>query len=69
MLCPDPSEPSHARASVDRLPRELRTVLLLRIVAGLSVTRCAEVLQLTEEEVRWHQHRALDRLRANFSDR
>lgn len=57
------SAPSPARAAVDRLPRDLRTVLLLRIVSGLSVARCVQLLCVTEEEVRLRQHRALHLLR------
>lgn len=59
--------PSRARASlVDRLPDELRIVLLLRIVQGRSVAECAQVLTMTEGQVLLTQHRALSVLRARL---
>lgn len=59
--------PRRARGTVvDRLPDELRIVLVLRILQGRSVAECAEVLLMTEDQVRLVQHRALSVLRAHL---
>lgn len=51
---------------MDRLPDELRIVLVLRIVERRSVPRCAEILGMTEEQVRLTQYRALSVLRSQL---
>ncbi|NMD57046.1 MULTISPECIES: sigma factor-like helix-turn-helix DNA-binding protein [Tsukamurella] len=59
--------PCRARVTaVDRLPDELRIVLVLRIQQGRSVAECADVLMMTEDQVRLVQHRALSVLRAHL---
>ncbi|WP_255449988.1 sigma factor-like helix-turn-helix DNA-binding protein [Skermania sp. ID1734] len=45
------------------LPRELREVLLLRLVVGFSVEDAAGALGVSHGAVRVRQHRALARLK------
>ena len=56
------------RACVDALNPEQRKVLLLRIVAGLSASETAEILDTTEVTVRSLQLRALRTLRTIWKE-
>lgn len=51
------------RTLLDVLPSNQRTILLLRVVVGLSTHETADVLGSTPGAVRVAQHRALTRLR------
>lgn len=52
-----------ARVLLDRLPENLRELLLLRIAVGLSAEETGRALGMTPGAVRVAQHRALSRLR------
>lgn len=69
----DPSVDVEQRERVEMLLADLtdeqREVVLLRIVAGLGVEETAEVTGRRPGAVRTLQHRALTRLRRNFSQR
>lgn len=56
-------EAARARDLVDRLPRNQRELVLLRVVAGLSAEETGNVLGMSAGAVRVAQHRALARLR------
>jgi RNA polymerase sigma-70 factor (ECF subfamily) len=49
---------------LDRLPENLRELLLLRVAVGLSAEETGRALGMTPGAVRVAQHRALSRLRA-----
>lgn len=48
---------------LDRLPENLRELLVLRVAVGLSAEETGRVLEMTPGAVRVAQHRALSRLR------
>jgi RNA polymerase sigma-70 factor (ECF subfamily) len=52
-----------ANALLDRLPSNLRELLLLRVAVGLSAEETGRALGMTPGAVRVAQHRALARLR------
>jgi RNA polymerase sigma-70 factor (ECF subfamily) len=52
-----------AKALLDRLPSNLRELLLLRVAVGLSAEETGRALGMTPGAVRVAQHRALARLR------
>ena len=54
--------------AIDRLPASYRAVVLLRDVEHMSTTEVAEVLDLTEENVRVRLHRARVSLRRELSE-
>lgn len=72
-----PVEPSQAaavdhrrlRTHVDRLPEDLREVILLRYLDGLSFSDIADRLQMSKNGVFARHERALDLLRATFAPR
>jgi RNA polymerase sigma-70 factor, ECF subfamily len=49
--------------AIDDLPESFRTVLVLRLLEGMSVEETAEALRITPETVKTRLHRARDRLR------
>jgi RNA polymerase sigma-70 factor (ECF subfamily) len=51
------------RSLLDRLPDNLRELLLLRVAVGLSAEETGRALGMTPGAVRVAQHRALSRLR------
>jgi RNA polymerase sigma-70 factor (ECF subfamily) len=55
-----------------RLPAKLRSALLLRTQAGLTFEEIAEVLQVSEETVRWRvfkaRHLLMNELKAHLDD-
>jgi len=51
------------RSLLDRLPQNLRELLLLRVAVGLSAEETGRALGMTPGAVRVAQHRALGRLR------
>jgi RNA polymerase sigma-70 factor (ECF subfamily) len=53
-----------AQSLLDRLPENLRELLLLRVAVGLSAEETGRALGMTPGAVRVAQHRALSRLRA-----
>jgi RNA polymerase sigma-70 factor (ECF subfamily) len=53
-----------AQTLLDRLPENLRELLLLRVAVGLSAEETGRALGMTPGAVRVAQHRALSRLRA-----
>ena len=53
-----------AHALLDRLPSNLRELLVLRVAVGLSAEETGRALGMTPGAVRVAQHRALSRLRA-----
>jgi RNA polymerase sigma-70 factor (ECF subfamily) len=57
-------EAQRARALLERLPKHLRELLILRVVTGLSAQETGNVLGMSAGAVRVAQHRALARLRA-----
>lgn len=57
------------RATVELLPDPLRTVFCLREVEGLSTEQTAEILDLSEENVRVRLHRAKRSLRQTLDQR
>ncbi len=57
-----------ANALLDRLPGNLRELLLLRVAVGLSAEETGRALGMTPGAVRVAQHRALTRLRAYAAD-
>jgi RNA polymerase sigma-70 factor (ECF subfamily) len=73
------SEPEDAIASddlrrvveqaIDALPEHERTVVVLRLVEGLSGDETATRLEITEEAVRVRLHRARERLRSALASR
>jgi len=52
-----------AHSLLDRLPQNLRELLLLRVAVGLSAEETGRALGMTPGAVRVAQHRALSRLR------
>jgi RNA polymerase sigma-70 factor (ECF subfamily) len=56
-------------SSIDELPKDHRTVFVLREVEGLSTTETAECLEISEELVKVRLHRAKSRLREHISAR
>jgi RNA polymerase sigma-70 factor (ECF subfamily) len=54
---------SFLQSALDQLPETLRTVFMLREVQELSTAETAEVLQITEENVKIRLHRAKAALR------
>jgi RNA polymerase sigma-70 factor (ECF subfamily) len=57
-------EIDQAYALLDRLPENLRELLVLRVAVGLSAEETGRALGMTPGAVRVAQHRALTRLRA-----
>jgi RNA polymerase sigma-70 factor (ECF subfamily) len=57
-----------ANALLDRLPGNLRELLLLRVAVGLSAEETGRALGMTPGAVRVAQHRALARLRTYAAD-
>ncbi|MCZ3390087.1 MAG: RNA polymerase sigma factor ShbA [Actinomycetia bacterium] len=57
-----------ANSLLDRLPSNLRELLLLRVAVGLSAEETGRALGMTPGAVRVAQHRALARLRAYAVD-
>jgi RNA polymerase sigma-70 factor (ECF subfamily) len=57
-----------AHALLDRLPTNLRELLLLRLAVGLSAEETGRALGMTPGAVRVAQHRALARLRAYVAE-
>ena len=57
-------EAQRARDLVALLPGNLRELLLLRLVSGLSAAETGNLLGMSAGAVRVAQHRALARLRA-----
>ena len=55
-------------AAIDSLPRELRTVFVLRQVEGLSTIETSEALQLSNEATRVRLHRARLALRRSVEN-
>lgn len=55
--------------AIDSLPEHHRTVVVLRLVEGLSTSDAAERLGVTEEVVRVRLHRARERLRSVLTAR
>ena len=53
---------------LDRLPANLRELLLLRVAVGLSAEETGRALGMTPGAVRVAQHRALTRLRTYAAD-
>lgn len=58
------SDASMVRGLLDRLPLQLRELLLLRVAVGLSAEETGRALGMSAGAVRVAQHRALARLRA-----
>jgi RNA polymerase sigma-70 factor (ECF subfamily) len=56
------------RGLLDRLPQNLRELLLLRIAVGLSAEETGRALGMTPGAVRVAQHRALSRLRVYLAE-
>lgn len=56
------------RGLLDRLPENLRELLLLRVAVGLSAEETGRTLGMTPGAVRVAQHRALSRLRLYASE-
>lgn len=61
-----PAPPDVDLAALDVLPRRLRDVIVLRVLAGLSPEETARALLTTPGAVRVAQHRALRMLRRNI---
>jgi RNA polymerase sigma-70 factor (ECF subfamily) len=57
-----------AHALLDRLPSNLRELLLLRLAVGLSAEETGRALGMTPGAVRVAQHRALARLRSYVAE-
>ena len=57
-----------ANALLDRLPSNLRELLLLRVAVGLSAEETGRALGMTPGAVRVAQHRALARLRMHAAE-
>lgn len=57
------------RGLLEVLPANQRTILLLRVVVGLSTHETADVMGSTPGSIRVAQHRALTRLRQTSADR
>ncbi len=72
-------EPEHAaidsetanllEQAIDRLPRDFRVVLILRLIEGMSTLETAEALELNPATVKTRLHRAKSLLRAHFKHR
>lgn len=58
------SDAERCRALLNRLPPNLRELLILRVAVGLSAEETGRVLGMTAGAVRVAQHRALNRLRS-----
>lgn len=58
------SDAQWARELIEQLPENLRELLLLRVVVGLSAEETGRALGMSPGAVRVAQHRALTRLRA-----
>lgn len=56
----------HLGAALDQLNEEMKSVVVLRFIDELSVKEVAEVLGMTEANVRVVQFRALRKLRGNM---
>lgn len=56
------------REAVDRLPESYRTVIMLRDLEELSTTETAQILDITEGNVRVRLHRARRALQAELED-
>lgn len=54
------------RQAIDELPEELRSVLTLRLVEGMSTDETADCLGLSSANVKVRLHRARQRLRSRF---
>lgn len=68
---PDPPLPgsgtdaaAHARGLLERLPREQRETLTLRVILGWNAAQTGRALGISSDAVRLAQHRALCELRA-----
>ena len=57
-----------ATALLERLPHNLRELLVLRVAVGLSAEETGRALGMTPGAVRVAQHRALTKLRAYAAD-
>ena len=57
-----------ATALLERLPHNLRELLVLRVAVGLSAEETGRALGMTPGAVRVAQHRALTKLRAHAAD-
>lgn len=55
------------RAIIDRLPEVQRTIMVLREVEGQSHARIAEVLGISEGQVRVYLHRARQKIKKSIS--
>lgn len=71
LIEPDPTEAIADRELVsralERLPEDYRTVITLRIMAGLSTAETAERMGRTEASVRTLQYRAIQALREEIA--
>lgn len=56
------------REAVERLPRELRAVIVLRYFSGYTLAETARALELPEGTVSTRQRRALELLRLELSE-
>jgi RNA polymerase sigma-70 factor (ECF subfamily) len=54
---------------IDQLPEKQRTVFLLRTVEGFSYKQIAEVLNVSEEQVKVNLFRSRQKLKAFFNER
>jgi RNA polymerase sigma-70 factor (ECF subfamily) len=73
LTTPDSLQAASARQllelAIDSLPRDFRTVFMLRVVEQLSVAETAASLGINEATVKTRLHRAKARLRENISRR
>lgn len=75
---PQPDDPERAMAqreicqlverAIDELPQEFRTVLVARVIEGMSIEETAEFLGVRPETVKTRLHRARRLLKAALSD-
>lgn len=63
----EPSGDPALRDAVDRLPRQLREVIVLRHVAGLSFPQIAEAVGSNQNTIAWRHRRAIEQLRRELS--
>ena len=56
-------------SAIDSLPEQYRSVVVMRLVEGLSTAEAAEILDVSEEVVRVRLHRGREKLRGVLSAR
>ena len=54
--------------SIDNLPEAFRTVLIMRVIEGMSIEETAELLQIRPETVKTRLHRARALLRSGLEE-